>query len=115
VWEQIKSAVVAFFVGSFPVVMLIGAGLAVCSAVSAAVLVEGKPEHAEQEDDERPHHVVVFVLEQVAVVHVAAGEAVEGGGDRYQLPGVDPHRVLPAGAAAGHGSGVGTRTAAVGA
>jgi hypothetical protein len=52
--EHLKSAVVASFVGSFPVVMLIGASLAVCSAVSAAVLVKGKPEHAEQEGARQP-------------------------------------------------------------
>jgi hypothetical protein len=31
------------------------------------------------------------------VVHVAACKAVECGGNGHQLPGVDPHRVLPAG------------------
>lgn len=48
--EHLKSAVVASFVGSFRVAILIGAGLAVCSAVSAAVQVEGETAHAEQEE-----------------------------------------------------------------
>ena len=51
---QLKSAVVESFVGSFRVAMLIGAGLAVASAVSAAVLVGGTTEQAETEEVRQP-------------------------------------------------------------
>ena len=51
---QLKSAVVESFVGSFRVAMLIGAGLAVASAVSAVVLVGGTTEQAETEEVRQP-------------------------------------------------------------
>jgi EmrB/QacA subfamily drug resistance transporter len=51
---QLKSAVVESFVGSFRVAMLIGAGLAVASAVSAVVLVGGTTEQAETEEARQP-------------------------------------------------------------
>jgi hypothetical protein len=47
-------------------------------------------------DHEGAHHVVVFVLEDVAVVHVAAAEDLEADEDVDDLVGVDADRVLEA-------------------
>src|SRR4029077_1531672 len=46
--------------------------------------------------DERPHHVVVFMLEDVAVVHVSPGESVEADEDVDDLVRVHAHSVLEA-------------------
>jgi hypothetical protein len=44
--------------------------------------------------DERPHHALVLVLEDVAVVHVAAGAAGELSRDRHELVAADRDDVL---------------------
>src|SRR6266566_7422050 len=46
--------------------------------------------------DKGAHHVMVLVFQQVTMVHEAPCEAIEGGGDRDKLTGVDPHSVFPA-------------------
>jgi hypothetical protein len=43
-----------------------------------------------------PHHVAVFVLEDVAVVHVPAAVGGEANGDLDELVGIDAHGVLEA-------------------
>src|SRR6266542_2596415 len=45
-------------------------------------------------DHDGAHHVAVLVLEDVAVVHVAAGVGGEADGELDELVGVDPHGVL---------------------
>src|SRR5690606_8300457 len=45
---------------------------------------------------ELPHHVVVLVLEDVAVVREEPGVALEAGQHAHHLQRIDPHRVLPA-------------------
>src|SRR5260370_26133426 len=66
--------------------------------------------------DEGAHHALVLVLEDVAVVHVAAGAAGEPGGDRHQFTAIrpaNPDGVLPAvvGGFERSGLGVGHRAA----
>src|SRR5712691_1742622 len=46
--------------------------------------------------DERSHHVVVFVLQDVAVVHVSAGEGFEAHENIDDFVGIDPNSVLEA-------------------
>src|SRR5208283_2800572 len=43
----------------------------------------------------RPHHLVVLVLEDVAVPDVTSGKAFEGHDDSCDHLPVSPHRVLP--------------------
>src|SRR5271166_2690375 len=43
----------------------------------------------------RPHHLVVLVLEDVAVPDVTAGKAFEGHDDSCDHLPISPHRVLP--------------------
>ena len=47
-------------------------------------------------DDERSHHVAVFVLEDVAVVHVAPAEDLEADDDVDDLVRIDADGVLQA-------------------
>src|SRR5438552_3972282 len=74
----------------------VGANRSACSPWCLHRHVAHRREYACGHYDKRPHHVVVLVLEQVTVVHVAAGVTVECEGDRDQLSGIDSHRVLPA-------------------
>src|SRR6266849_3759519 len=46
--------------------------------------------------DKGAHHVVILVLQNVTMVHVAACEAIEGGRYRDHFTGVDTQRVFPA-------------------
>ena len=48
-------------------------------------------------DFEGPHHIVVFMLQHVAVNDLAAGVALEAGDDGEHVSGVDDGGVLPPG------------------
>jgi class 3 adenylate cyclase len=51
-------------------------------------------DHRSRHHDERTHHLVIFVFENVAMVHVPAGVTVEACGDGDQFAWVDAHGVL---------------------
>jgi hypothetical protein len=52
--------------------------------------------HLWGDHDVRAHHVVVLMLEDVAVVHVLAGERPEPHGDAGHLAGMAAYDILPA-------------------
>src|SRR6266851_4230951 len=46
--------------------------------------------------DKGPHHVVILVLKNMTMVHVAACEAIEGCRYRDHFTRIDTHRIFPA-------------------
>src|SRR3954469_16082731 len=64
--------------------------------VVAAARVDVELRHLRRMHDERPHHALVLVVEDVAVVHELTGRAGELPGHGHPLPGLHLEDVLPA-------------------
>src|SRR5262245_5485345 len=66
------------------------------TVVPATARVDVEPRHRRRVHDERPHHALVLVVEDVAVVHELPGGPGEQPGHGVPLPGLHLEDVLPA-------------------